>query len=185
MSVCSKSSLNIFIPGVSSTGHSNQKCKKEAISCSKECNLEKLPPNEGWFFYCIRWIYLSFFATFYVCVVLWICQACTAAWHLFCSLPSRLQHPQPAAMFMDEMSCAAYRRDRSQPDPLSPLLNPLPRHLHRWHFSHQCESVSIWCSPLGLGRVWSCPNVMLPCGLCAGTGVSHMTCVRNAVGLSC
>lgn len=50
MSVCSKSSLNIFIPGVSSTGHSNQKCKKEAISCSKECNLEKLPPNEGWFF---------------------------------------------------------------------------------------------------------------------------------------
>lgn len=124
---------------------------------------------------CRRWVYFFHFLLCFMSLLLqnkeWHCyeksEVFTVAWHLSCSLPCspHIHSPLPCLWMI---CCAAYCRGKLQ-------LDPPHSHLHHWHFPHQWESVSIWCSPLNLSRIWSCLNVMPPCGLCVTTGVSHMT----------
>lgn len=84
------------------------------------------------FFSGVTWIYFS--SPFFFLLFSLLLYSCVASkqrasplpiikglYSSLASLPQsasdRPQHPQPAAMFMDEMSRAAYRKDGSQPEP--------------------------------------------------------------------
>lgn len=126
--------------------------------------------------------YFPFFNTFHICFA--SKQRTTLQWitkGLYSSLPPLLQSARPTT------TSAAYHhvygwevaRHTAGTGRNRTLWNKKTLcHLHCWHFPHQWESASICCSPLALCRIWSCRTVMPPCGLCAGTSVSHMTCVE-------
>lgn len=102
----------------------------------------------------------------------------------------RPQHPRPARhVYGWDVASAAHRKDGSQPQPTeSKKKKKIPGHLRRWHFPHRPASASIWCSPFGSGRIWSCPNVTPPCGFaCRSWCEPHDMCrLQSAclVGLS-
>lgn len=134
-------------------------------------------------FFGIRWIYFPFFIMFHICVT--SKQRATLQWimkGLYSSLASLLPsaranhniHSLPPCLWM---RCRAqYHRDRSQTGPCE---NKKPSTICTADISHTSERarasgvhLSVLCG------IWSCRNVMPPCGLCAGTSVSCMTCVE-------